>query len=171
MCLCSRSRTSSRVGQQLRLPNLVQTGEPFSLPAYTHSAGAHSASMTTELFRPLALEPSSPRRPKKSRQKHEEVWEHPSSECVPCLSRMTPPLLSINADPFVVTNIAADDEARPTHLLRASMPKIKEFLATKLPPPPPKPVAVESEDTTMSNGDADAAAIPATNGNSVSVTA
>ncbi|GAA5932713.1 hypothetical protein JCM1841_001202 [Sporobolomyces salmonicolor] len=47
----------------------------------------------------------------------------------------------------------ADDESRPTHLLRASMPKIKDFIAAKLPPPP----VVESsggEDIVMTNGEA-----------------
>jgi len=28
---------------------------------------------------------------------------------------------------------AAEDESRPTHLLHASMPKIKEFIASKIP--------------------------------------
>ena len=31
------------------------------------------------------------------------------------------------------TRAAAEDESRPTHLLHASMPKVKEFIASKIP--------------------------------------
>ncbi|GAA6064520.1 hypothetical protein JCM10212_004771 [Sporobolomyces blumeae] len=70
----------------------------------------------------------------------------------------------------------AEDEARPTHLLRASMGKIKEFVATKLPAPVRKlaPVVDESAGTTtttttttedgdvpMANGESAAALVEA----------
>ncbi|GAA5829321.1 hypothetical protein JCM5353_004040 [Sporobolomyces roseus] len=61
-----------------------------------------------------------------------------------------------------------DDEARPTHLLRASMPKIKEFLSAKLPPPAPKISNVADGDTTMTNGDGTE---PASNGAAVAMVA
>lgn len=39
-----------------------------------------------------------------------------------------------SCSPFVVhTRAAAEDESRPTHLLHASMPKVKEFIASKIP--------------------------------------
>lgn len=40
-----------------------------------------------------------------------------------------PPYLTPLLPPFA----AAEDESRPTHLLRASMPKIKDFVASKVP--------------------------------------
>lgn len=33
----------------------------------------------------------------------------------------------------VCARAAAEDESRPTHLLHASMPKVKEFIASKIP--------------------------------------
>lgn len=34
---------------------------------------------------------------------------------------------------FARARTAAEDESRPTHLLHASMPKVKEFIASKIP--------------------------------------
>ncbi|GAA5842198.1 hypothetical protein JCM3766R1_005063 [Sporobolomyces carnicolor] len=59
-----------------------------------------------------------------------------------------------------ILRATSDDEARPTHLLRASMPKIKEFLSAKLPPPPPKPVDAQPQDSTMKNGDGASSLVP-----------
>ncbi|GAA5848824.1 hypothetical protein JCM8547_006356 [Rhodosporidiobolus lusitaniae] len=63
-----------------------------------------------------------------------------------------------------INRATAEDESRPIHLLRASLPKIKEFVGSKVPlspPSAPSNASVEDGDVAMSSVDATPTPAPA----------
>jgi hypothetical protein len=130
--LCPRIRGSSRTRCLVWCSRMVQGGEShITFVAVASSDGT----ATPELPRDAPFRTPPPRRCSQGWQAPEEVWQHPPSMYVP-LS------LASDSSTDVASIAAAEDEGRPIYLLKASLPKIKLFVASRIPPINPIPVAL-----------------------------